>query len=353
MNFFKQYMYGKNEKNSNSNSEHKYSAEKVAQMLNIKQDDEEPLEASLEINFMNQNRYFAFGESDLKELAQSIKEYAKELEKGMDKHYTKVLNQAQVSVMFPVATGMPFIFKYKEPTVVHIQSKAKVQLNMQSEKEYSGSIDKTIHFTYARNIDGSVGFLDTLSNQHASAGVINKVQLYIPVKLQIQMKQGELKVDLFPLEPEQDSTILHYSAWPYTANQKKDTLTPISQDPTTKLVSRNNKVVALDSKSGQQLGVLFQLQGYSYSNDFKNVRDKFKWDNPVSSIASAIYQKDVAQTHFNFKHLGKQSKNKAISLTAVYGKYPEVFTIIYRLSIIGLGKYFLCENVSNEQIVRY
>ncbi|CAH2060949.1 unnamed protein product, partial [Iphiclides podalirius] len=321
MNFVREQMYGNSDKSSNSNSNHKYSAEKIAQMLNINRNDEEPLAGSFEVNFMNQDRYFAFGESDLKELAQSIKEYAKQLEKGMDKHYTKVLNQAQVSVMFPVATGMPFIFKYKEPTVVHIQSKATTQFNLQSEKEYSGSIDKTIHFTYARNIDGSVGFLDTLANQHASAGVINKIQLYIPIKMQIQMKRGEIKVDVSPLEPEQDNTIFHYSAWPYTANQKKDTLTPISQDPTTKLVSRSNKIVSLDAKYGQQVGVVFQLQGYSYSNDFKNVIDKFKWDNLVSSMASAIYQKDVAQTHFNFKYLGKQSKNKAISFTAVYDKY--------------------------------
>ncbi|XP_014366052.2 vitellogenin [Papilio machaon] len=321
MDYLKEQLFGNNAKDNNDDVNHKYSAKKVAQMLNIKSNNAEPLGASFQINFMNQERFFAFDEGDLQMLAQSIKQYAQEFEKGVDKHYTKVFNQDQISVMFPVATGMPFIYKYKEPTVFHIMSKAKGQYEMKSPKEYSGSMDKDIHFTYAKNIDGSVGFLDTLSNQHSSAGVVTKLQLYIPIKMQVQVKTGEVQVSVSSLEPEQDHTILHYSSWPYTANQKKDTLTPISQDPTTKLVARNNKVVALDTKFGQQVGIQFQLQGYSYSNDFKSIRNKFDWDHPMSSIASAIYQKDIAQTHFNLKHLGKQSKNKDIKLTFAYDAY--------------------------------
>ncbi|CAG5058253.1 unnamed protein product [Parnassius apollo] len=319
--FLIEQMYGNNIKSYSADPNHKYSAEKIAQMLNIKRDYGEPLRAAFQVNFMNLERFFAFGEDELKQLVQIIREYSQELEKGMDKHYTKVLNQAQISIMFPVATGMPFIYKYKEPTVVHIQSTAKAQFNRQPQKDYSGSIDKTLKFTYARNIDGSVGFLDTLANQHASAGVINKIQVYIPIKLQMQMKSGEIKVNVSPLEPELDQNIVHYSVWPYTAYQKKDTLTPISQDPTTKLVARGDKVMSLDSRYGQQLGVLFHLQGYTYSNDFRSIGYKFNWNNPLSSFISAFYQQDVAQTHFNVKHLGKQSKNKAITFTTVYDTY--------------------------------
>ncbi|XP_068624776.1 vitellogenin-like [Battus philenor] len=323
MDYLNEQLYGNNKDKQNESADpnHKYSAEKVAQMLNIKRYQKEPLGASLELNFMNQERFFAFDQGDLQQVAQDIKAYIEDLEKGVDKHYTKVLNQAQMSVMFPVATGMPFIYKYKEPTVVHIQSKLTTKYNKPSANDYSSSIDKTLHLTYARNIDGSVGFLDTLANQHASAGVLNRFQLYVPVKMQMQMKPGEVQLTLSPLEPEQEHTILHYSSWPYTANQKKDTLSPVSQDPSTKLVTRNEKVVSLDSKYGQQVGVMFQVQGYSYSNDYKNIRNKFKWEHPASSIASALYQKDIGQTHFNLKHLGKPSKNKEIKLTAVYDAY--------------------------------
>nr|WJN66572.1 vitellogenin [Grapholitha molesta] len=303
-----------------SSAEHKYSAEKIAEMLNIKHASQKPLQASFFIDFMNQQRYFSLTQEDLDRLPALLGEYLSNLHKGYDIHYTKVFNQAQVSIMFPLASGMPFIYKYKEPIVVHIQTKAKGQMNIPSSqnREYSMKQDKEIQFTYAKNIEGSVGFLNTLENHFVSAGIVRKHQVNAAVKLQMQVNAGELKIRLEPLRPEQDTTIAYFSVWPYTANQKTDSLTPVSLDPTTKVITRRNKVVSVDTRLGQSTGIQFQLQGYSYSNDYRNFGTMLQGQDLLSNIMFALNQRDVAMTHFNFRYLGKQSQNKAITITANY-----------------------------------
>lgn len=304
-----------------SQANHKYPAEKIAQMLNIKRDPEQPLEASVYIDLINQQRFFTFSENDLKQLPQDIKQYMAEVAQGVDKHYTKVLNQAQVSIMFPVAMGMPFIYKYKEPTVIHIQSKAKGQMSFNhQENGFQASMDKEIQFTYARNLDGSVGFMDTLSNQYSSVGIVNKLQLNVPVKMNIQLKPRELKIRVQPLHPAMDTTLIHYSVWPYSSSQKKDGLVTISQDPTTKIIERSRKVYSTDNKVGQKVGMLFHLQGYSYSQDFRSMSRMFPSSDLLSNIMYTFNQQDDALTHFNFRYLGKQSQNKAVTFNVVYGE---------------------------------
>lgn len=288
-------------------------------MLNMRYDHQEPLEADLNINFMQLERYFTFNKDDLNKLPIMIKDLIINLKQGVEKHYTKVLYQAQVSIMFPLAMGMPFIYRYKEPTVLHVQSKAQGDINLPKQaKDLSGSIQKEIEITYARNIDGSVGFYDTLVDKHASVGVINKAQLYIPVKLEMQMKRGEVKVQLAPLRPEEDTTIVHFSVWPYSTYQKKDSLVPVSQDQATKLVSRNNKVNSIDYKFGQTAGTQFQFQGYSYSKDYTNAAGMIRAKDLFSNIALILYQRDIALTHYNFKYLGKQSSSKSVKVTVAY-----------------------------------
>ncbi|XP_026492905.2 vitellogenin-like [Vanessa tameamea] len=302
---------------------HKYSAQKIAEILNIENDDDEHLEASLYLDFMNQQRFFAFTQNDIKDFGVRFGEYLSNLPNGITGHYTKVVNMNQVSVMFPVAAGVPFIFKYKEPTLVHIQTSSSGKYNLMDGDHYKFemSLDKDIVVTYAANQDGSVGFLDPLSNQYPSVGLIAKFQLNIPVKSHLEFKNGELKVRLAPKEPEQDTTIVHYSVWPYTANQKKDSSVTVSQDPTTKVITRPNKVWAIDYKFGQQIGSPFQIQGYSYSKDYRNIGSFFTSNYYLSNIYNLLKQKDNAQTHFNLKYLGKQAKSKAVTFTAVYDAF--------------------------------
>ncbi|XP_045456674.1 vitellogenin-like [Melitaea cinxia] len=299
---------------------HKYSAQKISNILNIKNKNEKPLEASIYFDWMNQQRYFAFNERDIKDLGFQFGEWLSGWPKGTNKHYTKIVNINQVSVMFPLAAGVPFIYKYKKPMILHIQTNNNEQFNATNNNEHKTemALNSDVSFTLAVNYEGSVGFLDTISNQYPSVGVVEKFQLHLPFKMRLEVKSGEMKLRLAPREPEQDSTIVHYSVWPYSANQKKDTLVTISQDPNSKVIIRPQKVLSVDYKFGQQIGAIFQLQGYSYANDYRNFGWFFNSKNYLSNLYFALKQRDIAQTHWNLRYLGKQSKSKAVSISAVY-----------------------------------
>ncbi|KAJ2940977.1 hypothetical protein O0L34_g13103 [Tuta absoluta] len=246
---------------------HKFSASKISEMLNIKREPQNPLEAAFYIGLWNQQRYFTI---------QDLEAIIMELRQMKSMHYTKLFNQAQISVMFPLASGMPFIYRYKEPTVVHLRGKFD---NNNEKKTYVSEIE----FTFARNIDGNVGFLDTLSNHIASVGFVNKVQLSVPLQLSLEKDKMEQKIH-FNLLPR---TIAHYSVWPYSTIQKKDTLVPISLDPATKLITRTKMYFDADRHP------LSLLKGYSFSTDYRSPSVM------LTNIMKAIRQKDVALTHIN------------------------------------------------------
>ncbi|KAJ8705339.1 hypothetical protein PYW07_011166 [Mythimna separata] len=303
-----------------SEANHKFNAQRITEMLNIKRESQRPIEGSFFYDIFNQERFYSFDEGDLIRLVQDIMEYMKEVEQGVEKHYTKVFNANQVSVMFPIASGMPFIYKYKEPVVMHIQSKAKGKIDRdpKNRNNLSSFMDKELQLTLARNIDGTVGFMDTLTNQLAIAGVVKKYQINVPVKLSFQMESGQAKMKVEPLRPDQDYTIAHYSVWPFTTYQKKDTLVPYSQDPATKIVERSRKVLSTDMKFGQQAGTVFQLQGYSYSTDFRNAGNLVQ---ALYNIGDLLGARDIALTHYNFRYLGKQSQNKVVTFTAAHDTF--------------------------------
>nr|ALR35190.1 vitellogenin [Spodoptera exigua] len=312
LNFIKQIMY----EPLKSNANHKHTAQKISEMLNIRPEPQDPLQGLFFYTILGQERFFSFDENDLITLVQDIMVYMSQVEKGMEQHYTKVFNSNQVSVMFPISSGMPFIYKYKEPVVIHLQAKykGKIVRDANTRKEMSLLMDQDLQITAARNIDGNVGFMDTLSNKMASAGAVKKYQMNVPIKMSVQANSGETKIKVEPLRPDQDNTIAHYSVWPYTTIQMKDTLVPYSQDSATKIVERSRKVSSTDVKFGQQIGVLFQLQGYSHSNEFRNTNIL----QVVSNVANLLALRDIGLTHYNLKYLGKQSQNKKLTLTAAY-----------------------------------
>lgn len=321
--FFENWQQQKNQQQNENQEEFnfKFSPEKIEQMLNLKNNQPLPLEMNLFIDFMNQQRFFAFSESDLQQLPQMLQQYMNDLTKGIDFHYTKIVNQYQVAIMFPLAMGVPFVYKYKEPALIHVQSKARLNNQAQNSQDQQSlfNINKEVELVYAQNMDGRVGFLDTLANNYASVGVVKKVQITIPIKADINIENKSIRVRLSPLRPDQDTTIVHYSIWPYSAQQGKDSNIPVSHDPNTQVISGENKMSNIDFKFGQQsTGMQFQLNGYSYSHIYQNFGLLMHGQDWWTKLMSPKHQ-GASLTHFNLKYLGKQSQAKSVTIKAVYG----------------------------------
>ena len=291
----------------------KFSAKTVAEYLNIKREPREPLEGSLFLENFNQQRLITFTEADLDAFIANTIQNMEQLFKGVDVQYTKVLNNRQTNLVFPLAAGVPFFFEYSEPLMFAVSGQVKIKLETSS-KDLTGSLNKNLEITYARNLDGSVGFLDTLGDVYATVGVINKIQFYLPTNLNTVILPGQVKLNY--VLPKQDATIIHLSVWPYTSLQKIDTLLTISENPTTKYIERPAKVIDADYTEFTP----FLLQGYSYSSDFKDINALYNNDI-LTNIGTLLYQKDIALTEFNFKINAEDSTLKDIAFSLFYGKF--------------------------------
>lgn len=303
----------------------KFSAKELAEKLNIKPKSWDPLEGSMFLENLNQQKLITFNEEDLKAFIANLIQNAEQLLKGVDVQYTKVLNHKQTYVAFPLASGVPFYFEYNEPLMLSFNGNVKFQFEKTSNQFY---VHKNIDFTYARNLDGSLGFLDMLKGEYAAVGVINKLQLHFPVNLNTHILPKQIKLNF--VLPEQDATLVHWSVWPYTTWQNVDSLLTVSETTATKYIERPAKVLSVDSKIGSSVGLSYHVQGYSYSSDAKELNKLFDADF-LTNFGELLYQKDVALSHFNFKYIAKECENKDITLNLFYGKLKKsTKTVVFK-----------------------
>ncbi|CAD0206287.1 unnamed protein product [Chrysodeixis includens] len=289
----------------NAKEDFKFSAKAIAQMLNMKRKHRCDLEGSFFLDKWNQQTLITFNEEEFLSFIQTTVRPRKESDR--DSHLTKLLSGKQVAVVLPLAMGMPFVFEYSEPIAISLSLK----MALVNKLIHNAPFRYELQLTYARNLDGRVGYLDTFSNVYASAGLINKLQFYIPLNVNM-IFDPRFTLD-FKL-PEQDLNLIQMSVWPYTSVQKMDSLLTIFAEPATKFIERRAKVFSPDFKFGTETGTVFQLKGYTYSSDYKIPSKLFDADL-LTIVRNMLYQKDVALTEFDFKYLASESQNDAVSLS--------------------------------------
>ncbi|XP_026731130.1 vitellogenin-like [Trichoplusia ni] len=288
----------------------KFSPEEITKVLDIKRKARQPLQASLFIDNLNQQRLFTFTERELGEFLASLLRGAESLIRGSENSYVKVIFDRRVYVTFPVAAGVPFIYSYSEPTAFIIQNQASFKFGFGGGRV----LKNDFKFTYARNLDGKVGFVDTIGDVFAYSGVVNKLQFNVPLKASFNAKKETYHLN-FEL-PEEDVNLIHLSVTPYTDfRYKSNSWLASSENPSTQIIERAEKVFSADENLGQLFGVALRLQGYSYSADYKNPSWNLFDGDIVANVQELLYQKDIALTEFNLNYVAKESKNKAVSFT--------------------------------------
>ncbi|KAJ8705337.1 hypothetical protein PYW07_011164 [Mythimna separata] len=196
---------------------------------------------------------------------------------------------------------------------------------------------------YARNLDGSVGFLDTLTDMYTTVGVINKIQFYCPINMNTDLTSEKITQNV--VLPDQDATFIHFSVSPYSTLQKTDGLLTVSQSPFTKYIERPAKVISGDYKIRLLGGVSILLQGYSYSSDFK---DEIDIDDSsfLTDMSTLLCPKDVALTQFNLKYLAQETINKDITFSLLY---RTLSLVNYRGAELGPASVVKDVSVSGEK----
>ncbi|XP_017304823.1 vitellogenin-like, partial [Diaphorina citri] len=235
----------KNAKQSSNNDSH--STEKIAQMLNIKREQAEQVEAQIYATIFGGNRLFAFDNHTVEQIPRTLKAVAAQLQNGQNFNYTKLYNSFVINVGFPTAMGLPFQFSYKKTNLVSVggEMKLKTHPSLVEGNDRQVAVPNTANVTveaqllYAGKGQSKISFITPNNQQRYIAGNNKYFQVNIPIKaaadLDLQNNQVAFKVE--PLNKNKEEKIFIATQHPYTTIQNILNLTPAEKSQNTKDIS--------------------------------------------------------------------------------------------------------------------
>lgn len=276
----------KNQKQQQQN-ENLWSTQKIAQLLNIETEEAAQLEAQIFSNIMGSPRFFTFDNQSIQDLPEQVRQYAKQLRSGQTFNYTKLYNREAVTISFPLATGFPFVYSFKTPTLVQWGGEARMRTQpdmaegphqggaTQPEDDQlripkSANISAEMEMVYSTMTSAKVGFVTPFDHKRYSAGYSHKSQVFLPIRIEadIDLRNQEIVADIQPLiqsswdaKQKQAVKIAHMSNWPYTSVQDILELRPIAESKDTKIVHVRQSQSVDQTFGDRATGMAFQLQG--------------------------------------------------------------------------------------------
>jgi hypothetical protein len=319
-------------KQTGTASRNPFSPEKIANMLNIEADDDDQVEGNLIFNMVGGKRFFTFDNTTVENLPQYIRQAANILKSGKSFSYTKLYDQYEITLAFPTAMGLPFVYTLKTPTLVHavgeVTAKARPDLAGNSNKKIDipdrMNATADIHFVFSSKTSSKISFVTPWDHKRYIAGLDKNIQVNLPVRmaLGVDTNSNRVQLQIKPLYPRKESMILHFSVWPYTAKHDILDLQPVSRERTT------DPIHIRDSKKGEMdfgrdsVGLAFKVK-YSTEAKFidaKALYDKVQRHDAMSLILYPWVEKTIERSNFSLFFDGPKSEARSVTLTADYGK---------------------------------
>lgn len=232
------------------NQNKRFNFNNIENLLDIQAEQVQELEAQILMKIAHTKRFLTFNNESIENLPQAVRRAAKNLANGHQFNATKWFNQEQITIAFPLATGLPFLFTYKTPSVMRAGGEIRLQTNPDwaqgndDEIRAPKSINATaeIDFLYATQTDARVGFLTLFDHQRYVAGVQKKIQARLPMRLSlsVDVTNDQVSAEMEPLDKKNDITLFHASCWPYTERRHIQAAYDNTKEVDTKLISVND-----------------------------------------------------------------------------------------------------------------
>lgn len=289
----------------------KYNFEKIEKLLDIQAEQVEELEAQILMKIANTQRFYAFNNESLENFPQKVRHAARALEKGQHFNATKWFNQEQITIAFPLASGLPFLFTYKTPTLmraggeIHVQTKPSLAQGSDDEIRVPKSIDASaeVDVLYTTQIDARVGFLTLFDHQRYVAAVQKKIQVRLPLRMSVSINSetDDVSVQVEPLEQKNDITLIYASSLPYTQRRHIEAAYDDTKESDTKTIHINEQRV-YDQHFGQSsAGLVFHVNA-KYEKDFINYADVMEYLRRNDFVSLFMYTfATESNEYFNLK----------------------------------------------------
>lgn len=276
----------------------RHNFEKIEKLLEVQAEQVEELEAQIMMKIANTQRFFAFNNETLENLPKMVRRAAKSLENGHQFNATKWFNQEQITIAFPLASGFPFLFTYKTPTLMRAGGEIRVRTNPSlaqgndDEIRTPKSIDASaeIDVLYATQTDARVGFLTLFDHQRYVAAVQRKIQAHLPLKMSVNInyENEEASVQFEPLNTKNDVTLLHASSWPYTQHRHIQAAYDISRQTDTKVI-KTADTKEYDQRFGQASTGLVLHVNAKYEQEFIDIARAMEYLKRNDLVSLVMY----------------------------------------------------------------
>nr|AMK38869.1 vitellogenin 1 [Colaphellus bowringi] len=324
----------KQEENAEEQAQYPWSSQNIASILNMKPEIREQLEGSIYFGELGSIiKMFSFDNQTFDKLPEIIRMYEQEFEKERKVNYLKLVNRRDLAVSFPIEMGLPFLYTYDTPAIVRVQGKVRAAATpeiSQGGKLYAPervNFKSDMFFTVASKEQGRLSFTTPFDHQQYVAGYDKHWQIHVPLKskVEIDVKNVQMKVEIEPKEAHHDAQLFHYSSWPYTS--KADLLNfGFSQINTHVILPREMRrfdVTLGQRQTGLALRVRMDYERRSFdSSILENLFSKqglqtddffALWDNAA-----------IHYSHLNVTYLPNKSTTRKIVMKFGYqGKYAE------------------------------
>nr|CAD7427031.1 unnamed protein product [Timema monikensis] len=335
----RRHLYSEENQDS-ENPDSSWNLNKIGSELNIKTLMVEQLEGNILFRLAASERFFAFDNHTIEAIPSIVKAAASALQSGNSFNFTKFYNQEAVTVGFPTAMGLPFLFTFNTPTILQIGGEARIRTHPDLAQGSGNSIpipgvvnaSADVHFVYSTKIEGQIGFVTPFDHRQYVAAVDKNTQLNLPISasVDVDIENAKIQATFSPINSERDYQIFHCSSKPYTTKHDIINLKPHNQD------SDYHKIHVLKEPRQQQAifganstGMAFRLN-YKNEKEFNStswIVEEAKKQDPLVLLYFPWADDTIQYSNVSLTYDARRSSTKAVKFTVAFGSSAMVVDV--------------------------
>lgn len=249
------------------------------------------------------------------------------LRQGVAFNTTKFLNPYEMTLSFPTAMGLPFVYTIETPTLLSVNAyvKAKTQPELVANNVIRApkSMNLTSEFEVilSTKTQAKLGFVTPFNHKHYIAGYDKKAQLYLPIEMDmdVDLENNQLRLEVQPLEKDENNQVFHFSSWPYTATRDILQMTPVSRLPTAHVVHIRQPYHYRQVFGEKSPGMVFQFDYYGCHNflDLQWLHQHYQSHEGLTWLIAPLTEDSIL--HYNLSLNYDASRTTAETIVLNFG----------------------------------
>ncbi|XP_015117716.1 vitellogenin [Diachasma alloeum] len=243
------------------------ASEAIVEMLDI----EGKKKDKFEFYFLSRDKYsssyFVIGEDMLHPIPKEyIKKAAESLKAGKNFDLMSLQN-FEVTVGLPTATGLPFTFDFQIPRLRKLSGKVQATTSPDISQESTAGPEKVntatdIRAVFSQKVQSRFRFVTPFDGQQYVTGIDKNLQFHLPMSIQANydISKNQLSVKIASLNKNEQSKLFHFSTVPFTSLCDVEDFKPLSsEDHSGKSVMNRDVEDSTNVVGKKTRGMLFKI----------------------------------------------------------------------------------------------